>query len=92
MITARLRAVRIIVCRKRSGKNELRSTARRATSSGRSPGRRLESKQEPSLDPETRLEQALAYLRNAEAGGDGKARWQQYMLLAQLGVVYHFNP
>ena len=45
----------------------------------------IESKQEPSLDPETRLEQALAYLRNAEAGGDGKARWQQYMLLAQLG-------
>ena len=45
----------------------------------------IESRQEPSLDPETGLEQALTYLRNAEAGGDGKARWQHYMLLAQLG-------
>ena len=44
----------------------------------------IESRQEPSLHPETRLEQALAYVRNAEAGGEGKASWQQYMLLAQL--------
>ena len=45
----------------------------------------IESRQEPSLDPETDLKQALAYLRNAEARGDIKAHWQQYMLLAQLG-------
>ena len=42
------------------------------------------AKQEPSLRLENRLEQALADLRNAEAGGEGKASWQQYMLLAQL--------
>ena len=44
----------------------------------------MESRHEPSLDLETGIEHALADLRNAEAGGDGKARWQQYMLLAQL--------
>ena len=52
----------------------------------------IESRQEPSLDLETGLEQALAYLRNAEAGGDGKARWQQYMLLAQLGRWKEIAP
>ena len=44
----------------------------------------MESRHEPSLDLDTGIEHALADLRNAEAGGDGKARWQQYMLLAQL--------
>ena len=52
----------------------------------------IESGQEPSLDQETRLEQALADLRNAEAGGEGKASWQQYMLLAQLGRWEEIAP
>ena len=52
----------------------------------------IESRQEPSLDPETRLEQALTELRNAEAGREGKESWQQYMLLAQLGRWEEIAP
>ena len=46
------------------------------------------AKQEPSVRLETRLDQ----VRNAAADGEWMARWQQYMLLAQLGRWEEIAP